>query len=56
MKDELRELEILEEKIKLASSMQEKIDIKDRIIEIKMKLNQLTLPTDSEIECVGCGS
>ena len=56
-KNELKnEIKFLEERLILAKSMQEKLDLKDRILHIKMELNETKLPTNSEIECVGCGS
>ena len=51
-----QELDILETKITMVSTMQKKLDLKDKILSIKMELNETKLPTNSDIECVGCGS
>ena len=51
-----QELDILETKITMVSTMQKKLDLKDKILSIKMELNETKLPTSSDIECVGCGS
>lgn len=40
---------------KLTGDMFNDMDIKDKIHNLKMKLNG-TRPMNSEIECVGCGS
>ena len=59
MTDELKkslELEIktLEES-KMGLSWLERLDIDDSIHNIRMKLNGVK-PTDSSIDCIGCGS
>lgn len=40
---------------KLTGNMMEDMDIKDKIHNIQMILNG-TKPTDSHIDCIGCGS
>lgn len=52
--------EVLQEEIKsleaqLTGDMFQDMDLKDKIHNLKMKLNG-TRPMNSEIECVGCGS
>lgn len=50
MKAEIQELES-----QLTGDMFKDMDIKDKIHNLQMKVNG-TKPTDSEIDCVGCGS
>ncbi|MEQ9466821.1 MAG: hypothetical protein RLN88_05375 [Ekhidna sp.] len=47
--------EITELESKLTGDMFSDMEIKDKIHNLKMKLNG-TRPINSEIECVGCGS
>ncbi len=49
------ESEIKELEAQLTGDMFVDMDIKDKIHNLKMKLNG-TRPVSSEIECVGCGS
>lgn len=49
------ESEIKELESQLTGDMFADMDIKDKIHNLKMKLNG-TRPMNSEIECVGCGS
>ena len=49
------EIKRLEELKKNTSDFGEKMEIADKIHNIKMKMNG-TRPSDSFIECVGCGS
>lgn len=49
------ESEIKELESKLTGDMFADMNIKDKIHNLKMKLNG-TRPISSEIECVGCGS
>lgn len=49
------ETEIAELEGKLTGDMFADMEIKDKIHNLKMKLNG-TRPMNSEIECVGCGS
>lgn len=51
-----QEIHVLEERVKLAKSFQERLDLKDRITKLYMDLNEVKRPTDFEIACVGCGS
>lgn len=54
MKEEIEnEIKTLEGK--LTGDMFADMDLKDKIHNLKMKLNG-TRPANSEIECVGCGS
>ncbi|MFT6867650.1 MAG: hypothetical protein ACJA08_002493 [Cyclobacteriaceae bacterium] len=54
MKEEL-ENEIKGLENQLTGNMFADMDLKDKIHNLKMKLNG-TRPVNSEIECVGCGS
>ncbi|MEO9474347.1 MAG: hypothetical protein ABJG41_02400 [Cyclobacteriaceae bacterium] len=54
MNEELQN-EIKELEAKLTGDMFADMEIKDKIHNLKMKLNG-TRPVNSEIECVGCGS
>lgn len=54
MNEELQN-EIKELEAKLTGDMFADMEIKDKIHNLKMKLNG-TRPMNSEIECVGCGS
>lgn len=47
--------EIEELKSKLTGDMFTDMEIKDKIHNLEMKLNG-TKPTDSHIDCIGCGS
>lgn len=49
------EKEIHELKAQLTGDMFSDMDIKDKIHNLEMKLNG-TKPTDSHIDCIGCGS
>ena len=49
------ETEITELEGKLTGDMFADMELKDKIHNLKMKLNG-TRPANSEIECVGCGS
>jgi len=51
-----KEITFLEARIKLAKTFQEKLDLKDRIVRLRMKINGVEQPTDFDIECVSCGS
>ena len=50
IKNKIKELEST-----LTGDMTKDMDIKDKIHNLKMKLKGIK-PTDSEIDCVGCGS
>lgn len=52
-----KELILLEEKLNIVNSMQEKLDIKDRILEIKIELEE-TKPRLAvySSDCLSCGS
>ncbi len=54
LKDQLTQ-EIDDLKAKLSGDMFKDMEIKDKIHNLEMKLNG-TKPTDSSIDCVGCGS
>lgn len=54
MKEQI-ENEIQELESKLTGNMFDDMELKDKIHNLKMKLNG-TRPMNSEIECVGCGS
>lgn len=54
MKEQI-ENEIKELEDKLTGNMFADMEVKDKIHNLKMKLNG-TRPINSEIECVGCGS
>ena len=47
--------EIEELKAQLTGDMFTDMDLKDKIHNLEMKLNG-TKPTDSHIDCIGCGS
>jgi hypothetical protein len=47
--------EIEELKNKLTGEMFKDMELKDKIHNLEMKLNG-TKPTDSHIDCIGCGS
>ena len=49
------EEQIKELKAQLTGDMFSDMEIKDRIHNLEMKLNG-TKPTDSHIDCIGCGS
>ena len=49
------EKEIAELKGQLTGDMFTDMDIKDKIHNLEMKVNG-TKPTDSHIDCIGCGS
>ena len=51
-----QELDMLEAKIEIVTTMQKKLDLKDKILNIKMELNETKLPDNFAMECVGCGS
>ena len=54
--DLLDEIKILEiQKRQTGLTFEQELDISDNIHNIKMKLNG-TKPTDSSIDCIGCGS
>ena len=55
MTEEALQAEIQELESKLTGDMFADMEIKDKIHNLKMKLNG-TRPMNSEIECVGCGS
>ena len=55
MTTESLQTEINELESQLTGDMFQDMDIKDKIHNLKMKLNG-TRPMNSEIECVGCGS
>ncbi|MBV6645832.1 MAG: hypothetical protein KI790_10305 [Cyclobacteriaceae bacterium] len=55
MTTENLQTEIKELESQLTGDMFQDMEIKDRIHNLKMKLNG-TRPMNSEIECVGCGS
>ena len=52
-KDLLIQIETLE--LKLTGDMIKDMEIKDKIHNLKMKLNGIR-PSDSYIDCIGCGS
>ncbi len=54
LKDQLTQ-EIDDLKSKLSGDMFKDMEIKDKIHNLEMKLNG-TKPTDSSIDCIGCGS
>lgn len=49
------QIEINKLEAQLTGNMFEDMELKDKIHNLKMKLNG-TRPMNSEIECVGCGS
>ena len=49
------EIKSLEAQKESAESFMEKLEIADKIHNIQMKLNGVK-PTDSHIDCIGCGS
>ena len=51
----LKKLEVLKEKKTNTSDFMEQMTIADEIHNIEMKLNGVK-PTDSSIDCIGCGS
>ena len=53
--DILKKLEVLKEKKTNTSDFMEQMTIADEIHNIEMKLNGVK-PTDSSIDCIGCGS
>ena len=53
-KEEIKE-QIKSLESKLTGDMMNDMDIKDEIHNLQMKLNG-TKPTDSHIDCIGCGS
>jgi|TARA_R110001592_G_scaffold214229_1_gene467133 hypothetical protein len=55
IKANLQWLESLEMKKELANTFEEEMMYADEIHRIKMKLNGVK-PTDSHIDCIGCGS
>ena len=55
MTTESIQAEITELESSLTGDMFQDMEIKDKIHNLKMKLNG-TRPMNSEIECVGCGS
>ena len=55
MSTEELQKEITELESKLTGDMFSDMELKDKIHNLKMKLNG-TRPMNSEIECVGCGS
>tara|TARA_B100000519_G_C14042245_1_gene343285 strand:- start:456 stop:608 length:153 start_codon:yes stop_codon:yes gene_type:complete len=50
MKEQIKEL-----KRQLTGDMVKDMEIRDKIHQLEMKLNNVK-PTDSHFECVGCGS
>lgn len=50
-----KELEALEVQKSNTSGFEEQMEIADKIHNIKMKLNGVR-PSDSFVECIGCGS
>lgn len=50
----LEEISVLERQ-KEGKSWSESLDIQDKIHNLKMKINGVK-PTDSHIDCIGCGS
>jgi len=50
MKEQIKEL-----KRQLTGDMLKDMEIRDKIHQLEMKLNNVK-PTDSHFECVGCGS
>ena len=50
-----KQLEALEVQKSNASGFEEQMEIADKIHNIKMKLNGVR-PSDSFVECIGCGS
>ena len=50
----LEEISVLELE-KQGKSWEESLDIQDKIHNIKMKINGVK-PSDSSIDCIGCGS
>ena len=55
VKDNLQWLEIVKMKKELAKTFEEELMYADEIHRIEMKLNGVK-PTDSHIDCIGCGS
>ena len=53
--DILKKLEVLKEKKTNTTDFMEQMTIADEIHNIEMKLNGVK-PTDSSIDCIGCGS
>tara|TARA_R110001592_G_scaffold101583_1_gene287433 strand:+ start:2821 stop:2988 length:168 start_codon:yes stop_codon:yes gene_type:complete len=53
-KEEIKE-QIKSLELKLTGDMMNDMDVKDQIHNLQMKLNG-TKPTDSHIDCIGCGS
>ena len=51
----LDEFNMLTEKKKKTSDWMESLEIQNRIHQIEMKLNNVK-PTDSSVDCEGCGS
>ena len=51
----LKKLEVLKEKKTNTTDFMEQMTIADEIHNIEMKLNGVK-PTDSSIDCIGCGS
>jgi len=51
----LNEFNVLQDKKKNTSDWMEQLEIQDQIHGIEMKLNGVK-PTDSSIDCEGCGS
>ena len=54
-KKEDLEKQLVDLNAKLTGNMMEDMEIKDKIHNIQMILNG-TKPTDSHIDCIGCGS
>ena len=50
------EVAILEKRLLEVKSLEEKLSIKDEILQLKMKNEGVKQPTNFDIECVGCGS
>ena len=50
MKEQIKEL-----KRQLTGDMLKDMEVRDKIHQLEMKLNNVK-PTDSHFECVGCGS
>lgn len=46
----------LEERLKNAQNLEESLEIKDRILELKANQGILSTPEAWNIECLGCGS
>jgi|TARA_R110002073_G_scaffold88368_2_gene209744 hypothetical protein len=51
----IKEVELLKDRKKDVKDFIESIDLADKIHNIEMKLNGVR-PTDSYVECIGCGA